>query len=51
MTAANVVRAFKPKIVFPYHFRNQDSSYADLNSFKQQVGTDIGIEVRVRTWY
>jgi L-ascorbate metabolism protein UlaG (beta-lactamase superfamily) len=50
-TAAGVVRAFKPKIVFPYHFKNSDGSYADLVSFKQQVGTNLGMEVRVRTWY
>jgi hypothetical protein len=24
--------------VFPYHYRNQDNSLADLASFKQQVG-------------
>ena len=50
-TAANVVRAFRPRFVFPYHFRNQDNSLADLAAFKQQVGTDLGIEVRNRTWY
>lgn len=50
-TAASVVRAFRPRIVFPYHYRNQDNSLADLVSFKQQVGTDLGIEVRSRTWY
>ena len=50
-TAASVVRAFRPRIVFPCHYRNQDGTYADLNNFKQQVGTDLGIEVRSRTWY
>ena len=50
-SAAGVVRAFRPRVVFPYHYRNQDNSLADLNSFKQQVGTDLGIEVRLRTWY
>jgi L-ascorbate metabolism protein UlaG (beta-lactamase superfamily) len=49
--AASTVRQMKPKVVFPYHFRNQDGTFADLNSFRQQVGTDLGIEVRVRTWY
>lgn len=50
-TAASVVRAFRPRIVFPYHYRNSDSTFADLVALKQQVGTDLGIEVRVRTWY
>lgn len=50
-TAVSVVRAFKPKIVVPYHFRNSDNTYTNLPSFKSMVGTDLGIEVRIRTWY
>jgi L-ascorbate metabolism protein UlaG (beta-lactamase superfamily) len=50
-TAASVVRAFRPRIVFPYHYRNQDGTFADLAAFKQLVGTDLGIEVRARAWY
>lgn len=49
--AASAVRAFHPRIVFPYHYRNQDGSLGDLNSFKRQVGADLGIEVRLRKWY
>ena len=49
--AASVVRAFQPKIVYPYHFRNSDSTYANLTTFKNLVGTDLGIEVRLRKWY
>jgi L-ascorbate metabolism protein UlaG (beta-lactamase superfamily) len=44
--AARAVREFKPKIVYPYHCRG-----SDLEKFKQLVGTDLGIEVRVRDWY
>lgn len=54
MTVADAVhatRAFRPRVVYPYHFRNQDGSLANLTMFKQQVGTDLGIEVRVRKWY
>lgn len=47
----NAARAFRPRVVYPYHFRNQDGSLANLNTFKQQVGTDLGIEVRARKWY
>jgi L-ascorbate metabolism protein UlaG (beta-lactamase superfamily) len=50
-SAVSVVRAFKPKVIYPYHYRNSDSTYADLNLFKSQVGTDLGIEVRLRPWY
>lgn len=49
--AASAVREFRPKVVYPYHYRNQDGSYADLDAFKRQVGTDLGIEVRKRAWY
>ncbi len=49
--AATAVRAFAPRVVYPYHYRNQDGSYANLGLFKQLVGTDLGIEVRLRSWY
>ena len=44
--AADAVRAFKPGIVYPYHSRG-----SDLERFKTLVGTDPGIEVRLRDWY
>jgi len=43
--AAEAVKAFKPKIVIPYHYRGQD-----LQVFaKALIGT--GIEVRLLDWY
>jgi L-ascorbate metabolism protein UlaG (beta-lactamase superfamily) len=48
--ALSVVREVRPKIVFPYHY-SPSGSPTDLNSFKNQVGTDIGVEVRIRKWY
>jgi len=44
--AADAVRAFKPRIVYPYHCRN-----SDLEDFKKRVGADAGVEVRIRDWY
>jgi L-ascorbate metabolism protein UlaG (beta-lactamase superfamily) len=44
--AAEAVRAFKPKIVYPYHSRG-----SDLEKFKSLVGADSGVEVRLRNWY
>jgi L-ascorbate metabolism protein UlaG (beta-lactamase superfamily) len=44
--AAKAVRAFHPKVVFPYHYRG-----SDLEHFKQLLGTDAGVEVRIRDWY
>jgi L-ascorbate metabolism protein UlaG (beta-lactamase superfamily) len=49
--AVNAVSGFRPRVVYPYHFRNQDTSLADVAAFKQQVGTSLGVEVRLRTWY
>ena len=43
--AADAVKAFAPKIVYPYHYRGQDT-----NAFATALkGT--GIDVRLRDWY
>ena len=44
--AAECIKAFRPKIVYPYHYR--DSNLAELTS---AMGSAPGIEVRLRTWY
>ena len=44
--AASAVREFKPKIVYPYHYRG-----SDVEKFKKLVGEDSGVEVRLRDWY
>lgn len=44
--AAEAVRAFHPKIAYPYHYRG-----SDLEQFKKLAGTDSGVEVRIRDWY
>jgi L-ascorbate metabolism protein UlaG (beta-lactamase superfamily) len=44
--AALAVKAFKPKIVYPYHSRG-----SDLDKFKQLVSAEPRIEVRLRDWY
>lgn len=49
--AASAVRAFRPRWVYPYHYRNQDGTFANLESFRQQVGTEPGVEIRLRKWY
>jgi L-ascorbate metabolism protein UlaG (beta-lactamase superfamily) len=46
-TAAQAVLAFKPKTIYPYHYRGQD-----INAFKTLVNTgDKNIDVRLRNWY
>lgn len=44
--AASAVKEFKPKIVYPYHYRGSDTE-----KFKELVGKDSGVEVRLRDWY
>ncbi|MBI4456012.1 MAG: MBL fold metallo-hydrolase [Acidobacteria bacterium] len=44
--AAECVKAFKPKIVYPYHYGN-----SDLTVFAAALKSEQGIEVRMRTWY
>jgi len=49
--AANAVLEFKPKIVYPYHFRGQ-GGLSDVEKFKSLVEEgNSDIEVRLRQWY
>ena len=49
--AADAVLAFKPKIVYPYHYRGQ-GGFADVAQFKSLVAAgDPSIDVRLKTWY
>ena len=43
--AAEAVKAFKPKIVYPYHYRG-----SDLAVFQKDL-EGSGVEVRLRDWY
>jgi L-ascorbate metabolism protein UlaG (beta-lactamase superfamily) len=43
--AAEGVRAFHPRIVYPYHYRG-----SDLSAFEKALA-GTGIEVRIRDWY
>jgi L-ascorbate metabolism protein UlaG (beta-lactamase superfamily) len=49
--AAGVIRDFRPRVLYPYHYRNQDGSLANLEALKRDVGRDAGVEIRVRDWY
>ena len=49
--AADAVLEFKPKIVYPYHYRGKDG-LSDVNAFKSLVEEgNKNIEVRLRNWY
>lgn len=44
--AAECVKAFRPKVVYPYHYRG-----SDLKVFESALRGEKGIEVRIRNWY
>ncbi|MEX1132514.1 MAG: MBL fold metallo-hydrolase [Flavobacteriales bacterium] len=49
--AASGVLAFKPKAVYPYHYRGKDG-FSDVEHFKQLVNEgDSTIDVRLVEWY
>jgi L-ascorbate metabolism protein UlaG (beta-lactamase superfamily) len=49
--ATNLVRAIQPRIVYPYHYRDSGGSQTNAAAFKQILGLQPGIEVRLRNWY
>jgi L-ascorbate metabolism protein UlaG (beta-lactamase superfamily) len=49
--ATNAVTAILPKVVYPYHYRDQSGSMTSAATFKQRLSRDLGIEVRLRKWY
>jgi hypothetical protein len=40
-----------PKVVYPYHYRESGNVQTNAATFKQWLGTDLGIEVRLRRWF
>ncbi len=49
--AANGVLEFKPKIVYPYHYRTP-GGFSDVAKFKSLVNAqNTSIDVRLRNWY
>ncbi|HEY4111437.1 MBL fold metallo-hydrolase [Puia sp.] len=49
--AADAVLAFKPKTVYPYHYRGQ-GGLSDVNAFKSNVEAgDKNINVVLKNWY
>lgn len=49
--AADAVLAFKPKTVYPYHYRGQ-GGLSDVNAFKAKVEAgDKSIKVVLKNWY
>jgi L-ascorbate metabolism protein UlaG (beta-lactamase superfamily) len=49
--AADAIRQFRPKIVYPYHYRSGNGTKADMEELKRLVGEQSGVEIRSRDWY
>jgi L-ascorbate metabolism protein UlaG (beta-lactamase superfamily) len=48
--AADAVLEFRPRVVFPYHYRGQ-GGFSDVEKFRELVSRNPGIEVRLLDWY
>lgn len=48
--AADAIRQFKPKIVYPNHYRSGEAT-TDLQQLKKLVGDASGVEIRLLDWY
>ncbi|HED07271.1 MAG TPA: MBL fold metallo-hydrolase [Ignavibacteria bacterium] len=48
--AASAVLEFKPKVVYPYHYRGP-KGYSDIEKFKYLVSKDRNIDVKLLNWY
>jgi L-ascorbate metabolism protein UlaG (beta-lactamase superfamily) len=44
--AVECVKAFKPKVVIPFHYRGSDTT-----AFKMALSATPGVEVRLRDFY
>jgi L-ascorbate metabolism protein UlaG (beta-lactamase superfamily) len=49
--AADAIRQFRPRIIYPYHYRSGDGTKANLEELKRLVGEKSGMEIRSRDWY
>ena len=49
--AAATLQEMSPAVVYPYHYRNQDGTFANLVSLRQLLGPSSPVELRTRTWY
>ncbi|APR77053.1 Metal-dependent hydrolase [Minicystis rosea] len=49
--AAECVNAFKPKVLFPYHYAVPGGESSNLDDLKAAIDPKAGVEVRLRKWY
>jgi hypothetical protein len=49
--AADAIRKFKRKFVYPYHYRSGDGTKANPEELKRPVEEQSGVEIQSRDWY
>ena len=49
--ATNVIRQMRPKVVYPYHYRDSGGTFTNAALFQSAMSVEPGIEVRLRGWY
>ena len=49
--ATNVIRQMRPKVVYPYHYRDSGGTFTNAALFQSAMSAEPGIEVRLRAWY
>ena len=49
--ATNVIRQMRPRVVYPYHYRDQGGTVTNAALFQSAMSVEPGIEVRLRGWY
>lgn len=50
--AIDAVAAFRPKTVYPYHYRGKDPEFSDVQKFKAELATKApSVEVILAPWY
>jgi len=49
--AAAAVALIRPRVLYPYHYRNRDGTQADLDQLRRLVPDTAGVEIRRLAWY
>lgn len=51
LSATNAIRSMRPKVVYPYHYREGNGAQTNAALFNAAMSNVPDIEVRLRNWY
>lgn len=51
VAAADAVAEFRPRYVYPYHYRGRDGAFQDTGEFSEMLADSPEIELRFGDWY